>query len=102
MLPERCQQIKVRVKEIEAQLANPEDLLKHQQKYQSLTKELAQLRPVAEACDVIEQVDREIKDVKALLDGKNEDKELLDMYREEHEQFFFSGIGLLHIQGWMK
>src|SRR3990167_1596885 len=85
MLAEQLQRIKSRVKELEAQLADPE-FFKDRQRSQSSSKELARLKPLVESYGELERISKELGETEALLKSKTQDDELLNLYREEREQ----------------
>lgn len=85
MLTEQFEKIKSRLKDLEAQLADPE-LLKDRSKYQSCSRELARLRPLVEQFSEYERVRQELEDIESLLEHKPKDEELLGLYREEREK----------------
>ena len=85
MLIEQLQKIKLRAKELEEQLADPE-LFKDRAKYQSCSKELARLRPIVEEFEKYERMNQELKEVESLLGNKTKDEELSKLYQEEKEK----------------
>lgn len=85
MLTEQLQKIRLRLKDLETQLADPE-LLKDRPKYQSYSKELGRLRPLVEQFSEYERVHKELKEIESLLKGRPKDDELLGLYQEEREK----------------
>jgi peptide chain release factor 1 len=85
MLVEKLKQIRSRAKELEARLADPE-LFKDRAQFQSLSKELARLKPIVESFEACERLSRELLEIEALLKGKTKDAELVKLYEEEQEQ----------------
>lgn len=83
---ERLRQIQNRVQELESQLANPEELLKDQRKYQECSKELAKLRPISDGVEQYDRLAKEIKGVEELLQHEPKETEMHQMYEEEHER----------------
>lgn len=82
MLIEQLQKIKLRAKELEAQLADPE-LFKDRAKYQSCSKELARIKPVVEGFEKYERMNQELAEVELFLKNKMKDEELSKLYQEE-------------------
>ena len=93
MLTEQFEKIKSRLKDLEAQLADPE-LLKDRAKYQSCSKELARLRPLAEQLREYERVSKELEEIESLLKTKSEDNELTGLYQEERGKLLSKRRGL--------
>ncbi len=85
MLIEQLKKIRSRVKELEMQLADPE-LFKNRTQYQSCTKELARLKPLAENFLEYERITKELADTEAFLRSKTKDEELLKLYEDEREK----------------
>src|SRR3989338_7694025 len=85
MLEEKLKRIKSRVKELEAQLADPE-FFKDRQRSQSSSKELARLKPLVESYGELERISKELGETEVLLKSKTQDDELLNLYQEEREQ----------------
>ena len=85
MFLERFEQIKLRLRELEAHLATPE-ILKDKRQYQAYSKELARLRPLVKDFSAYERISQELKEVNTLLQGNVKDQDLLKFYEEEREQ----------------
>lgn len=83
MAAEQFEKIKARFQELEAQLADPGDLLKDQKRYQECSRELARLRPIVNQISEHERIERELKDVDLLLQEETEDEEHEKLYEEE-------------------
>jgi len=79
---ERLQKIEERTRVLEKELSDPV-VIKDQPRYQKLTKELAQLRPVVEAFDVYRKIERELAELKHGLNEKKLDLEMRKLYEEE-------------------
>ena len=85
MLTEQFEKIKLRAKELEAKLADPE-LFKDRPQYQACTKELARLRPLVTTLSEYERVSQELAETEAFFKNKDKDEELVRMYQEEREK----------------
>jgi len=79
---EKLEKIATRCEEIEKQLASP-DVVKDQNQFQQLNKELSRLRPIYRAFDSYKQVCKELGDVGNLLEDPQNDKEMKTLYQEE-------------------
>jgi len=78
----RLEKIEKRHREIESELSCP-DVVKDQERYQKLTKELAGIRPICEAFDVYRKIEQQMKDAEAHLKEENLDDEMRALWEEE-------------------
>jgi len=84
-LYEKLSAIEKRVGEIETDLGRP-DAAKDANRFQSLSRELARLRPLVEIYKQVKEADREIKDLEILLSDPATEPELKTISAEEKEQ----------------
>ena len=96
MLIDRFKKIKLRAEELETHLADPE-CFKDRAKYQSYSKELARLKPLAADLFRYERLIQELEDIQSLLKNKTADEELIKLYREEEEQLLVQKSELEHL-----
>lgn len=76
----KLSQIKGRYRTITASLEQP-DIVKNQEKYRTLRKELAELEPIITAIDQYEKIDAEITSCKEILD--TDDHEIAELAEDE-------------------
>ncbi len=81
---EKLQKTEKRLAQIENDLSQPE-VVKDQAKYQKLTKELAEIRPLVNAYAEFCKVESEIKALSEELNSKKLDPEMRDLYRDEEK-----------------
>ncbi|MBI3316491.1 MAG: peptide chain release factor 1 [Candidatus Omnitrophica bacterium] len=79
---ERLKKMDARLRELEEELARPETL-KDQARFQKLSRELAQIRPVTSRFCDWQRIEREAADLKAALGDKHVDPEMRKLYEEE-------------------
>jgi len=78
----KLKQIEERVKEIEGLISEPA-VLQDTKRFQELAKELANLRPVADAFGKLCKIEAELKDANDLLNDKPQDEDLKALYEDE-------------------
>lgn len=83
-LIEKLEKIEKRIRDIEQEISDPETV-KNQERYQKLTRELAQIRPVVEKFLVYKRTDREISEMENSLSGKELDPEMKALFQQELE-----------------
>ncbi len=81
-LLERLEKIEQRMKSIEQELADP-DIVKDQNSYQKLTRELAGLRPVTQLFENYRKASKEAGDLTQALLEKGLDSDMKKLYEEE-------------------
>jgi len=79
---ERLKKIKGRLTEIETELSSP-SVTKEPARYQKLMKEAAQLRPIVQAFDAFQKLEKDEKDLKTGLQDKKLDDEMRKLYQDE-------------------
>lgn len=82
---DRLKKVEKRVAEIESEVSRPE-VIQDQKRFQKLTKELAQMRPLADAYIKYKKNHKELQAVEEELSGGNVDHEMQSLYREEQKQ----------------
>ncbi len=78
----KLENIEKRFLDLEKQLGSSE-ALKDLGRYRDFTKELALIRPLVETYRELQKVERELKEMEHLLEGKSNDEGLLKLYEEE-------------------
>lgn len=78
----KLEKIVSRLGEVETALSDPE-ATKDQANYQKLTREMAALRPMAEAFGKYTKAEKELEDLEVLLSDENLDSEMKSLYEEE-------------------
>lgn len=79
---DRLERIRKRTKEIHEDLSDP-DVIKDQTRYQKLSKELAQLKPIVELFDRYREIEKEIAGLRQTLSEKGLDPEMKKLCEEE-------------------
>ncbi|MBI3312734.1 MAG: peptide chain release factor 1 [Candidatus Omnitrophica bacterium] len=79
---DRLEKFAEKAGEIERELSEP-GIVKDQAKYQKLMKELARLRPFAEALQTYRKLENELEDLTGSLSGAGLDTEIRTLYEEE-------------------
>ncbi len=82
LILERLQKITERVKVLEQDLGDPA-IIKDQQKFQKLSRELSQLRPIVAAFENYQKIDQEFQEVTRGLQDKALDADMQALYRDE-------------------
>lgn len=81
---DKLEKTEKRLAQIEHEISQPE-VVKDQVKYQKLTKEMAEIRPLVNAYAEYRKVDAELKALSEELNSKKLDPEMKDLYREEEK-----------------
>ena len=81
-LYEKLSTIEKRVHEIEKELTLP-DIAKDAQRFQSISRELARIKPLIEIFARLKEIDREIQNLKSLLDDPKTEFEIKQISEEE-------------------
>ncbi len=81
---DKLQKTEKRLAQIENDLSQPE-VVKDQARYQKLTKELAEIRPLVNAYAEFCKVENELKALSEELNSKKLDSEMRDLYRDEEK-----------------
>lgn len=78
----KLERVEKRIYDIEHEISNPE-AVKDQERYQKLTRELAQIRPLAERFQMLKKSEKEIVDLQHSLQGKQLDAEMRALFEQE-------------------
>lgn len=81
---DKLEKTEKRLAQIEHEISQPE-VVKDQTKYQKLTKEMAEIRPLVGAYAEYRRVEAELAALSEELNGKKLDAEMRDLYREEEK-----------------
>lgn len=84
-LIEKLEKIEKRIRDIEQEISDP-DTVKNQERYQKMTRELSQIRPVVEKFQVYKKIDKEITGIEHSLEEKGLDAEMKSLFHHELQE----------------